>query len=128
MTTLDRTPVDHIRNLTAFVAAIREQMPATTVRATATTVGAAQVTRTVHTSNAYNPTRGEETKPVAVQPMPRDRSLDDTTSVLGPYGVDQKLARHADEDPPLYAELWAAFTARRQATPASAADPSEVDR
>lgn len=88
---------DNIRNLGRWLAALRGPVKATA------TPPATTPARNVYTSTSREV--GETTTAFGRQPMPRDADDETTTCVLTAYGVQQKLAEPAVEDPPWFRQL-----------------------
>ena len=101
-----RAPLDQIRDLTALVVKIRQQLPAKPVRATATPPGGTLVGRHEYESANHEP--GQATTAVGRQHVadPWDRGLADTgTRILTRFAVERALAERRAEKPLLFHEL-----------------------
>lgn len=110
---------DHIRQLAGYLTALRTTQPAPTARGTAPTPAAATVTRhTYQSTNQAGP--GEDTRPVAVQPMPHQQAIgEDTTCALTRAAVTKILDRGKGEEPGFFHQLvaergWDPMAARKE--------------
>ena len=107
MTAPTRAPLDEIHKLTAFVARLRQQLPAKPVRATATPAGGTLVGRHEYTS--ANHEHGQATTAIGRQPVPADpwdHGLAETgTRILTVWAINQARSRRAVEEPLLFQQL-----------------------